>query len=353
MEAALDPISFKPPRPGRWSMPVVLAVAAHLLLIAALTWGVSWKQDAQPVTFDAELWSAVSQQAAPRASQPPHPPPQPRAEPKPVPRPEPKPEPKPVPQPTPKPEPKPVAQPKPAPPPPDTREADIAVAQAKKKKLEAEKREIEKREALKEQEKEKREADKKDLAAKKKAEEQAQEKQAEKAEKEKQKKADAAQLKADQKKLDDKMKQLADDKARRDTAAANSAADKAAEKAADKARQDNLRRMMGQANATGDASASGNAEQSKGPSAGYAGRVQSRVRPNVLFTDDIAGNPKAEVEVRCAPDGTIISRRLARSSGNAAWDKAALAAIDRTAILPRDTDGRVPSPMIIELRPRD
>jgi len=30
-----------------------------------------------------------------------------------------------------------------------------------------------------------------------------------------------------------------------------------------------------------------------------------------------------------------------------------LRAIDKTEILPRDTDGRVPSPMQLEFRPRD
>jgi colicin import membrane protein len=41
------------------------------------------------------------------------------------------------------------------------------------------------------------------------------------------------------------------------------------------------------------------------------------------------------------------------SSGNPAWDEAALKAIDRTGSLPRDVDGRVPSPIIIVVRPTD
>lgn len=303
MQVTSDHINLKPPMPGRWSMPMVLAVVAHLLLIAALTWGVSWKQDAQPVTFEAELWSAVAQKAAPREVIPPPPPP---VEPKVAPKPKPTP-----------PEPKPKAEPTP----PDTREADIAIAQAKKKKEEAEKREAEKK------------------AAKEKADKLEKEKKAEEAEKLKQKKA------ADQKALDEKIKKLDEKKQKAEA--------QKAEAAATKAREDQMRRIMGQAGATGDADAKGSAQRSSGPSAGYAGRVRARIKPNVLFTDDIAGNPKTEVEVTTAPDGTIISRRLAKSSGNADWDKAALAAIDRTGTLPRDTDGRVPSPMIIELRPRD
>ena len=37
----------------------------------------------------------------------------------------------------------------------------------------------------------------------------------------------------------------------------------------------------------------------------------------------------AEVEVRVAPDGTILSRKLIQASGNKAWDDAVLKAIDK------------------------
>ncbi len=53
-----------------------------------------------------------------------------------------------------------------------------------------------------------------------------------------------------------------------------------------------------------------------------------------------------------SPDGTIIGKRLLKSSGNKAWDAAVLRAIDKTEAMPRDVDGRVPSPMIIEFKPR-
>ena len=66
-----------------------------------------------------------------------------------------------------------------------------------------------------------------------------------------------------------------------------------------------------------------------------------------------AGNPIAAVEVKVAPDGTIIGRRLVTSSGVAAWDEAVLRAIDRTAVLPRNPDGPTPPSMLIEFRPRD
>jgi colicin import membrane protein len=118
-------------------------------------------------------------------------------------------------------------------------------------------------------------------------------------------------------------------------------------------RQENLKRMAGLAGASGDENAKGGAEKSAGPSAGYGGSIRRRVKPNIVFTEDIAGNPTAEVEVRTSPDGTIISRRLLKSSGVRSWDEAVLKAIDKTEVLPRDIDGRVPSPLIISFRPKD
>jgi colicin import membrane protein len=118
-------------------------------------------------------------------------------------------------------------------------------------------------------------------------------------------------------------------------------------------RQRNIERMLGQANATGSSSATGQAAQSSGPSASYAGRLVATIRPNIVFTDVVAGNPRAEVELRAGPDGTILSSRLRQSSGSAAWDQAVLRAIERTGKLPLDENGRVPSSLILGFRPLD
>jgi colicin import membrane protein len=111
--------------------------------------------------------------------------------------------------------------------------------------------------------------------------------------------------------------------------------------------------MQGMAGATGDDNAKGTALKASGPSASYAGRIRARIKPNITFNDDVDGNPKAEVEVRVAPDGTILSRKLIQASGNKAWDEAVLKAIDKTETLPRDTDGRVQPTMVISFRPKD
>src|SRR6218665_1943794 len=117
--AALDPSSLAPPQQGGLLRSVGLALVAHALLIAALTWGVNWKSQETPAV-EAEIWSSVRQQAAPRAVEPP------AVQPEPEP---PKPEPKVEPPPTP------PAPPKVAPP-PDTsvRDAQIALEREKQER---------------------------------------------------------------------------------------------------------------------------------------------------------------------------------------------------------------------------
>ncbi len=89
------------------------------------------------------------------------------------------------------------------------------------------------------------------------------------------------------------------------------------------------------------------------PSGVYAGRIRARIKPNLVFDGAVDGNPIAEVEVKCASDGTIVARKLLKSSGNRAWDEAVLRAVDRTEVLPRDLDGKVPQSLLISFRPKD
>ncbi len=315
-----------PPAPGR-GRAVTLAVLAHLLLLGALTWGVAWKSGGDQPAVVAELWSAVPQQAAPRAVEPPSPP-QPPMPPMPPTLPKPPPPEPPMVVPTP---PK-VTPPPPAPPQraePDTREADIAV-EREKQRLAKEKRELEAKEKL-EREKQRRELQRVEQEKKDKL-------QKEKAEREK----------AEREKADKEQKKLAEEKRKKDEAI-----EKASAKAADERRQENIRRMQGLAGATGAPTATGTAERDSGPSGGYGGRVAAKVKPNIVYPDTVSGNPRAEVEVRTSPDGTIVGTRLTKSSGNKAWDDAVLRALEKTATLPRDTDGRVPSALVIGFRPQD
>ncbi|HEY0856847.1 MAG TPA: cell envelope integrity protein TolA [Albitalea sp.] len=212
--------------------------------------------------------------------------------------------------PAPAPEPQPVIKPAPPPPPPQPvqrsepePDAQIAIEKAKR----------EERERLKKEEEEEKER----LAEKRKQEE--------------------AQKLAEQRKREQ------EEKRRRELEDQRIAA----------LREENLKRMLGQAGATGTPSSTGTAARTAGPSSGYAGRIKARIKPNIVFGDSVSGNPLATVEVKLAPDGTIVGRRLVKSSGVQSWDDAVLRAIDKTEVLPRDVDGRVPPSFEIDFRPRD
>ncbi|MBC7918710.1 MAG: cell envelope integrity protein TolA [Rhodoferax sp.] len=295
--AALERSAFAPPPTAGMIRSLLLAIAAHGLLLVLLTAGVQWNRDMPPVVAEAELWSAVPEMAAP-------PPPPPEDEPAPV-----EPPPPPVVEQTP---------PTPAP--------DIALEKERKRKEQlALKEKADKAKALKEKtEKEKQDKLKREKLELAKQEQAKQEKLAKEKKLQAERKPDPKNA-ADARKLEE-------------------------------LRQQNLKRMMGQASTAvgnGDANATGSAAQASGPSAGYAGRIRARIKPNIIFTDTISGNPIAEVEVRTSPDGTIISRKLTKPSGVKSWDDAVLNAIDKTEVLPRDVDGRVPTSLVISFRPRD
>jgi colicin import membrane protein len=318
-------LEFAPPEQPGMGRAWVVAGVAHALLFLALGLATAWKTQPQTLQAEAELWSAVPQAAAPRLQEP-------------LPKPEPVPEPVPEPQPTP--------PAKPTPPPPPAPDPALALKDAQialeKKKQEEKKKEAEKLKAEKiKADKEKATKEKLDKA---------------KAEKEKAEKEKADKAKLDKEKLA-KEKKAQENKEREKKKAAEKDKAEKAEKAdaarADALRQENLKRMQGMAGASGGENAAGTALKSSGPSATYAGRLVGRIKPNITYPGDMVGNPRAEVEVRVAPDGVIQSRRILQSSGNKAWDEAVLRAIDKTEIFPKDTDGRVPPVIVLGFRPLD
>ena len=282
MLAATDRLEFVPPPAPGLVRALALAVLAHAFLLAALTWGVHWKREAATLSVEAELWSALPQEAAPQALEVPLP-----AAPEPVPPPVP------------------VAEP--APVPVEPAKVDIAIEQEKLRLKKLKEKELIEKKRL--QEKEKQQQERQAAEEKKKVELEKQRKQALLA------KQEAQKIEAQ--------------------------------------RSDNLKRIAGLAGASGAPDAKGTALRSSGPSGSYAGRISARIKPNIVFTEEIAGNPVADVEVRSAPNGTILSRKLIKSSGLKAWDDAVLKAIDKTEKLPPDTDGQVPASMIIGFRPKD
>ena len=297
--AAFGRDPFMPSPPTGRGPALALALIAHALLIAALAFGVHWR-NSEPTTLAAELWSAVPQAAAPRAAEPP-----PTAVP--VTRPQAR-EPEPA-----------VRRTEPAATRPDPQ---IAIEQARRET------------ALRDR----AERARAERAAAERERQQAREDQARKA-------AKADRLKAEALKVEREKVERAEK-----AAAVTEKADAARQEAI---RSANLKRLQGLAGATGAATDTGTAARSSGPSAGYAGRIMARIKPNIVFGDTPDGNPMATVEVKLAPDGTIVAKRLVKSSGVKSWDEAVLRAIERTEILPRDIDGRVPPPFQIDFRLRD
>lgn len=284
MEAS-SRFEFQPPQPRQGPLRSYgLALLVHGLLLAALTWGVSWRRSDTSLSVEAELWSAVPQQAAPKLVEP---------------EPEPKPEPAPPP----------PAPPKAADPGPN--EAEIALQRERE------------REARNKAEQERREKQRLERERQEKLERERQEREKKLAEERR------------KKELEEKRKEQQEAELR------------------EKLRKEQMQRMAGLANATGKPSDKGNAVQSSGPSSGYAGRIRARIKPNIVFPEELASNPTAEVEVRTSPDGTIVGRKLLKSSGHKSWDEAVLKAIDKTETLPRDVDGLVPPVLVISFRPRD
>ena len=84
----------------------------------------------------------------------------------------------------------------------------------------------------------------------------------------------------------------------------------------------------------------------------YGERVTAAVRPHILFAKEVAGNPLVEYTLDLAPDGAITAARLSKASGVPEWDAAALRAIQRTARMPLDDQGKVPTQMVLALRPK-
>jgi colicin import membrane protein len=285
--------------------------------MVALTAGIQWKQE-NSLSVEAELWAAIPMAVAPKLVEvepPPPPPPPPPA-------------------------PKEIVKPPPAP--SSNVDADIALSK-RKKQLEEDKKKQETLEA----ERLKQELLKKEEEKKAKLKEKEQKEIKDKALKEK-------ELKEKEKKEKDrKEKELKDKEAKKLQEQKDAKPSPADVKKLEAMRQENMKRIAGMAGATGDENATGTAQRSAGPSDSYGGRIRGRIKPNITFTEDIASNAPAEVEVRCAPDGTIVGKKLIKSSGNPAWDNAVLKAIDKTEILPRDIDGRIHSPLVISFRPKD
>lgn len=269
----------RPAHPEDGGRGLLLALAAHGLLVWALAYGVNWRASSSTTVAEAELWSVVPQAAAPKAEEAP--------------------------------------PPEPVRPPPEVRREEAPPAKVEREAEIAQERERRRKEELR------------------KAAEQEEE----------QRKAREQRRIKEMEKLEALRKQEAEKRQEREA--------QAQEARREKQRQENLRRIQGLAGGTGAPGSSGTAAQASGPSAGYAGRIVARIQPRIVYTDAITARWSTVVEVRCAPDGLVLARKVVTPSGNAAWDEAVLRAIDSAQRIPRDTDGTVPASFTIAFNSRD
>jgi colicin import membrane protein len=299
-----------PRQPGRWRA-IALAVVVHMALLAFLWFGISWQSET-PLTVEAEIWDPNIKEAAP------------------LPQPAPEPEP-PKPTPTPQPVPEPVKPPPPKVEEPPVVKPDIALEKEKEKKR---------------KEAEKKERDEKEKEAKLEREK------ADRLKKEKQEKIDADKKLAKEKDDAEAKKKTEADKLAAEKKQKQQAADN---KAADQRRQDDLKRMMGQATSAGGGT--GTAAQSQGPrgAADYGNKLGAKIRSNTIFDmpGELSANPAVEYTVELLPDGTVRGIRKNKSSGVPGFDEAVQQAINKSQPFPPDKDGKVPNSFTFKHYPKD
>ncbi|CAH2898276.1 MAG: TolA protein [uncultured Paraburkholderia sp.] len=333
---------LQPPRERGTGRAFAFALVMHALLGFFLYHGIQW-QNSTPEGAEAELWTEVPDTAIPRVAPPP---------------------------------PAPVV---PAPPVADE-QAEIALQEKKRKQQEAarqaqlaEQQRQEKLQAQQEAEAKRQQqlaeqaaqlAAQKAAAAKQKQQQQQAEKlkQQQLAEQQKQQQQ---QLKEQQQEKQQEQQKQAEAEAQKKADAQKAAKAKAqaaqAEAAAqakkvDAERRARLAQMQGMAGPPGSTgnglgkSGTGSGSGGNAASPGYADKVRRVVRPNISWGGETEGL-ETVIAVRCSPTGTLLSATIAHSSGNSAWDDAALRAVQRSDPMPQDIDGKTPASFRITLRP--
>jgi colicin import membrane protein len=317
---------LQPPRERGTGRAIALAIVMHLLLGYFLYHGIQW-QNSTPEGAEAELWTAVPDTTLPQ----------------PVPTP-------------------PVRV---APPPVNDEEADIALQEKKRQQEQARQAALAEQQKLQLQAQQEADAKRQRQLADQQAAQLAQQKAADA--KLKQQQADKLrqqqlaeqqkQQQLEQQKEDQQKQAQADAKKKADAdKAAKAKAQADAQKKLDQERRARLAQMQGLAGGEGSSgnglakSGTGSGAGGTAASAGYAEKVQRRVRPNIVWAGDTQGL-ETVISVRCSPTGTLLSATITRGSGNAQWDDAAYRAVQRSDPMPLDTNGKAPSSFTITLRP--
>ena len=320
---------------GKW-LALFLTFAVHVVFVLVLFFGMSWKtkpedNGAMEVDLVSGIPAAgptVAAKSEPDEDQPEPP----RPTPKPTPPVEPPPKPDPVP-PTPKPIPAPPPKPEPEPKPVVKPDIALKVPEHKKQEIkpkpEPEPKPVVKPEPKPQPKPEPKPEPKPQPTPEPKPEPKPQPK--------------PEPLKPPS---DDYMKNLLNKEA-----AKNNQAKEKALAAANQNRMSDLLKSEGGAN-VGTHAAQGTASGSSGSvgnSEAYANAVRAKVRRNGSLPSGVSGNPTVIFDVSQLEDGTVLSVRLSKSSGNSQLDDAMERAIHKSSPLPPDPTGR-PRPRELRLR---
>ncbi|MEI7740258.1 MAG: SUMF1/EgtB/PvdO family nonheme iron enzyme [Betaproteobacteria bacterium] len=89
-------------------------------------------------------------------------------------------------------------------------------------------------------------------------------------------------------------------------------------------------------------------------SSNYARKIIEFFTSKLVLHKPFMGNPSAEVEINCDPDGSIISWQITKLSENEEWNEIIRKTVEKTKAIskiPKDIDGRVPSKLFVKLSP--
>ena len=129
--------------------------------------------------------------------------------------------------------------------------------------------------------------------------------------------------------------------------------------AQEKARSDQLARLR---SAAGKEGAAGGRGGVVGDGVGGGGNAKPGYRDNVIrvltpliiWPGDKNSSIKVLIKLSLAPDGTILSKEVIKSSGDVTWDKAVMNALDILGKMPKDESGKIPNSQInLTYTPRD
>ena len=169
------------------------------------------------------------------------------------------------------------------------------------------------------------------------------------------KKVDPKELqkqKAEQEKLAKQKQEQAKEKAKAE-------AERKEALAQQKARSDQLARLR---SAAGKEGAAGGRGGVVGDGVGGGGNAKPGYRDNVIrvltpliiWSGDKNSSIKVSIKLSLAPDGTILSKEVIKSSGDITWDKAVMNALDILGKMPKDESGKIPNSQInLTYTPRD